>query len=78
MAVAIVPAAVIQQVNHVVTRFGRALFVTGQAIGSGGDDAPGGGGDDVDETFGPTAIESVVVINLFVTGRFAAVAPIRQ
>ena len=73
MAVAIVPAPVVEQINHVVTGFHRAVIVAGQDLFPRGNDAPGRGCDHVHHSFRPAAVESVMVINPFVGRRFAAI-----
>src|SRR5688572_22572416 len=58
MAVAVIPAAVIQQINHVVAWFHRTVLVTGQNLFPGRNDTPGCGGNHVHHSLRSAAIEA--------------------
>ena len=73
MAVAIIPAPVVEQINDVVPGLHRAVIVAGQDLFPRRNHAPGGGRDHLHHSFRAAAVESVMVINFFVARRFAAI-----
>src|SRR5437667_8128980 len=73
MAVAIVPASVVEQIDYIVARFHWAVAVAGQNVRSGRNHAPGSSRDDVWHSFGSAQVESVMIINLLVARRFTAI-----
>src|SRR5262245_13572657 len=73
MAVAIVPATVVEQIDHIVARFYRAVIVAGQNVCPGRNHAPGSGSDYVRHSFRSATVESVMVINRLVARHLTAI-----
>src|SRR5262245_29133763 len=73
MAVAIVPATVVEQIDHVVARFRGAVIVTRQNVRPGRNHSPGSGCNNVCHSFRSATVESVMVINRLVARHFPAI-----
>src|SRR5207247_408611 len=65
VAVAMVPTTFVEQIDHIVTRFRRAVVVAGEDLFAGRDDAAGRRRDHLHQSLGSAGVEAVVIINLF-------------
>src|SRR5881628_2211829 len=70
MAVAIIPAAIVEQINNIVTWLRRAIVVAGQNLIPRRNHLPRSRSDDFRHALRTARIESVMVINLFVAWLF--------
>src|SRR5690606_23105372 len=63
MAITIIPTAVIEYINDIITRLYRRILMTGQHILSCGNHRPRRGGDHVDHSLAASEIEVVMIVN---------------
>src|SRR5207247_10006331 len=73
VAVTMVPATLVEQINDIVTRLHRAVVVAGQNLFSGRDHAPRRGRDDLYPSLGSAGVESVMVVDFFRARHFSAI-----
>jgi hypothetical protein len=63
VAVAVIPALVIEHVDDIVARLGGSFLVARQAMPSGRDDQPGCRSDHVNQALGPADIEAAILVS---------------
>src|SRR5947207_2356944 len=73
MAVTMIPAALVEQINHIITRLCWTVLIARQNLFPGRNHSSCGGGDNIHHSFSSAAIQSVVIVNFLRAWHFAAI-----